>query len=345
MKFRIILFLSLTLFLAQCKNDFEVNDDWKDITVVYGLLNSADSIQYVRVTKAFLGSEDAYVMAQQSDSLYYKNIEVKLEEYSNAILTNTFDLEKDSLIPRDSGVFASDKNIYYKTSQPLNPTARYKLKILENGKEISSETSLIQDFYVSEPPPQISLSSNGGFLEIKWTTPVNARIFEVTLWFSYYEVAVNGTDTVITKDSIDVSFPRKISSRISGGENMSAILTGALFISTVESKIQQKPDVIKRVVAKNCFGFSFLVGSDDLYTYMQVNAPSSGIVTEKPVYTNITNGIGLFTSRFYKKLAHKKLPAQQTVDAIYQMSQTENLHFVDYNTTWHLWTGTGFNYP
>jgi hypothetical protein len=344
MKFRNILFLSLTLFLAQCKNDFEVNDDWKDITVVYGLLNSADSIQYIRVTKAFLGNEDAYVMAQQSDSLYYKNIDVKLEEWINSNLNNTFELQKDSLIPRDSGIFASNKNIYYKTSQLLNPDANYKLKIIDNGKEITSETSLIKDFYVPEPPPQISLYNTGSLI-MKWTTPANARIFEITMWFSYYEVSVNGNDTVITKDSIDIPFPRQISSNISGGENMSSSLMGTQFLSYVGSKIKQNPNVIKRVVSYNCFGFSFMVGSDDLYTYMQVNAPSTGIVTEKPVFTNITNGIGLFTSRFFKKLAHKKRPSQQTVEAVFQTSETANLHFLDYNTTWHLWTGTGFNYP
>jgi len=341
MKFCIFLFLSLTLLLVQCKNDFEVNDKWKDITVVYGLLNPSDSIQYIRVTKAFLGNADAYTMAQHSDSLYYKNINVSIEEWLNSTLTNTFVFTKDSLIPRESGTFSTDKNIYYKTAHILNPNAIYKLKVLENGKEISSETSLIPDFTVTTIPNMISLYTSQGGLEIKWYTPKNARIFETTLKFRYYEITA--IDTV--KDSIDIPLPRQISTSLAGGENMSTSLIGTQFLSFVGNRIKQNSNVIKRVVAKNCFGFSFMVGTDDLYTYMQVNAPSSGIVTEKPAYTNISNGIGIFTSRLSKRLPYNRMPSQQTVDALAQNQATSNLNFLDYNHTWTLWTGTGFNFP
>ena len=39
-------------------------------------------------------------------------------------------------------------------------------------------------------------------------------------------------------------------------------------------------------------------GSDDLKTYINVNKPFSGIVQERPVFSNINNGVGLFSSRF-----------------------------------------------
>lgn len=341
MKFRIILFLSLIIVLVQCKNDFEVNDDWKDITVVYGLLNSADSIQYVRVTKAFLGDADAYIMAQQSDSLYYKNVDIVLEEWLNSVRTDTFIMVKDSVIPRDSGIFAYNKNIVYKTAHPLDPNAKYKLVIHENNKEITSETSLIKDFYVPTLPPMISLYGDQNGLLVEWTTPPNARIFEVTLKFRYYEITA--TDT--TKDSIEISLPRQISSSIDGGENMSTLLLGSQFLSSVGAKIKQKPEVIKRVVAKYCFGFSFMVGTDDLYTYMQVNAPATGIVTERPAYTNVNNGIGIFTSRLFKQIPYNRMPSQQTVDALTLNSVTSGLKFLKYSETTPLWTGTGFNFP
>ena len=40
------------------------------------------------------------------------------------------------------------------------------------------------------------------------------------------------------------------------------------------------------------------VGSEDLETYINVNKPITGIVQERPYFTNINNGIGLFSSRF-----------------------------------------------
>ena len=42
------------------------------------------------------------------------------------------------------------------------------------------------------------------------------------------------------------------------------------------------------------------VGSEDLETYINVNKPITGIVQERPQFTNINNGIGLFSSRFKK---------------------------------------------
>ena len=40
------------------------------------------------------------------------------------------------------------------------------------------------------------------------------------------------------------------------------------------------------------------VGTTDLETYIDVNKPITGIVQERPHFSNINNGIGLFSSRF-----------------------------------------------
>ena len=37
------------------------------------------------------------------------------------------------------------------------------------------------------------------------------------------------------------------------------------------------------------------IGTSDLMTYINVNKPFSGIVQERPVFSNINNGIGLFS--------------------------------------------------
>ena len=42
------------------------------------------------------------------------------------------------------------------------------------------------------------------------------------------------------------------------------------------------------------------LGTSELKTYIAVNEPMSGIVQQRPVFTNINNGIGLFSSRYTK---------------------------------------------
>ena len=56
-------------FIASCDNDLDIIAEWKDISVVYGILNAQDSVHYVKLNKAFLGQGDVYDMAQEFDSL------------------------------------------------------------------------------------------------------------------------------------------------------------------------------------------------------------------------------------------------------------------------------------
>ena len=44
-------------------------------------------------------------------------------------------------------------------------------------------------------------------------------------------------------------------------------------------------------------------GNDDLNTYMQVNEPVTGVVTERPIFTNVNNGYGIFASKYSTKLS------------------------------------------
>ena len=40
------------------------------------------------------------------------------------------------------------------------------------------------------------------------------------------------------------------------------------------------------------------VGTKNLNTYIQVNAPITGIVQQRPQFTTVSNGIGIFSSRY-----------------------------------------------
>jgi len=336
-KLKLTILLIFTLFLFQCKKDFEVNDNWKDITVVYGLLNSKDSVHYIRLTKAFLGNQDAYQMAQVSDSLYYKNASVSIQEVGT---NNIFTFTKDSSIQRDSGIFAFDKNIYYKTVAVLNPDAEYKLNISVGSKEITSQTSLIKDFPFSNVPGLISLYSENTRLPIEWTTPMYARLFEPVVRFFYYDIT--SSDTI--KQYIDLQLSSMVSKSSSGGETMNTELSGKTFLSTLGNRILTNTNIIKRIAAKGSIEIRISVGSDDLYTYTQVSQPATGIVTEKPSFSNITGAdvVGLFTSTYLKVFPAIKPPLNyRTIDSLAKGRYTKNLKFLNYNEIVNTWS----NFP
>jgi hypothetical protein len=67
-----------------------------------------------------------------------------------------------------------------------------------------------------------------------------------------------------------------------------------VFYTILGSHIPVDPGV-NRVASK--MEYIFTVAADDLNTYMEVTEPSFTIVQEKPPFTNVTNGIGIFSSR------------------------------------------------
>ena len=55
--------------------------------------------------------------------------------------------------------------------------------------------------------------------------------------------------------------------------------------------------VLKRKI--KAVDFVLSTGNEDLNTYMEVNEPATGVVTERPSFTNISGGgIGLFGSKY-----------------------------------------------
>ena len=169
-----IIFLFFTILLSlffSCSTDFDVNAEWKDITVVYCLLNQNDSAHYVKVNKAFLGEQDAYIMAQISDSFNYENINVSLEQWNNDNRIKIIPLEKTTEIVKQPGIFATDNNIIYKTTGSIFADSEYKLIIDIPGKEpVTSTTKLIARFNV--------LNNFGAF-----KTPIEDSIYYIDINF------------------------------------------------------------------------------------------------------------------------------------------------------------------
>jgi hypothetical protein len=328
---KIVSFIILTILFTFCNNELDVFDDWKDNTIVYGLLNASDSQQVIRVSKSFLGEGNAYNMAQIHDSIYYnKPITVKIEEWLNGNLVKTISLHKDSSIARDSGVFEYQKNYYFVTNEVLNADAQYKLNIQIDGKTVSSETKMINSFSLINVPAAISFTSTSLKFSIK--TPANARLIQPNLRFFYYEITA--TDT--TKHFFDIKLPIYTTNTIDGNEIISIEYPSIKFFDAVKNHVKENSQVIKRVPAQGSIQIITYAGSNDLYAYMQVSAPSTGLSMDKPSYTNIVNGLGLFTSRYTKREIPKSL-AQRTIDSLAMGIYTKHLKFSNYATTQLNW--------
>jgi hypothetical protein len=280
-----------------CSTDFDVIDNWRETTVVYGLLDQSQSVQYVKVTKAFLGEGDALMMAQNFDSLYYdtNDIVVTLTEVETGV---TWTLDPDMSIPLEPGTFATQQ-VIYKVAMTPDEDYRYQLKVknVRSGTETVATTRIVKRFSVTNPGSnsyQVDFHPTlvNPTYKVKWNAAVNGKRFNLILRTHFHRK--NELTQVIDTFHVDYNFGEFKTTKLDGTELMEASMQKNDYYSFLANNIDA--DLTYEYHPKYV-EFLFAVAGDELNTYMEVSAPSTGIVQEKPSYTNLANGIGIFSSR------------------------------------------------
>ncbi len=327
-KLLFILFLLPLLLFHACDNELDINGEYKNITVVYGVIDPSKQRQYIRINRAFLTEGNALIDAEEPDSSNYPyKLNVTIKEYNNNNqLVNTYQLDTVHL-PKNSGAFNTGYQPYYYFDIPavyaiyeyneltndtvyINPDNKYKL-IIENpvtGDVTESETPLIPNFNVSKPAPYnkfVSLISTSR-INVEMKSAPYGKIYEAKFIFFYREVYTdNPLDTLMKQ--IEWNLGSVKSDRIAGGEDIVISYIPYTFFNILKQKIPDLPNVnrfhgIMTSEGRVDIQLVIAVGADELSTYIDTNAPSNSIIQDRPVYTNITNGLGIFSSKRVVKL-------------------------------------------
>src|SRR6185437_11084003 len=77
-----LLIITALVGISSCSTKFNIAAPYKNITVIYGLMDETDTAHYIRIEKAFLDqNKSAVVMAQNPDSSFYpeSQLDVKME--------------------------------------------------------------------------------------------------------------------------------------------------------------------------------------------------------------------------------------------------------------------------
>ena len=307
--------------------------------VVYGLLNTADSMQYVRIEKAFLGPNDALSMAQNYDSInYMNNLDVWLKEIdSNGNLVMAYQLQRDTSLTKEAGIFAFPAMVVYSMptagTLPFLASHTYRIEVtnLTSGLMVSATTSLVSTFAITRPSGStIDLRKFGPstMVMLEWNGSPRARIYQVIARFQYRERDING---VITNKVTPDWQLGSVKTTDATATNVQRIeFDPNDFYKYLRTVISNDPNVLARESDSTSFQFVIYAGGEELNTYMEVNAPSTSLVQEKPLYTNINNGIGLFSSRF-QRYSNRFILTNFTKDTLAKGQYSCNLQFLDHN--------------
>ena len=289
-----------TIIFTSCDTDFDVNAEWEEVTVVYGLLDAGDEMktQQIKISKAFLGKMDALQMAQFADSINFDQGElaVKVIRVKNNGTRDTITLDEVPTL-RNDGVFNDSIIVYtFENNNFLNSNFEYELLIKNNitGNEVSSTTNIISGFNFD-----MGAGFPFGFIETWIPGNPSATKFSSTVvtWGNSTDNGVQyQIELIFNYNENDIAKNLIYTSSVLEETNIFEF-EGEKFFNFLKNELVKDPLIERKFLSIDLI---MTVGSENLKTYRVINEEITGIVQERPQFTNINNGIGLFSSRFTK---------------------------------------------
>lgn len=321
--------LLITCTLCSCDNEVDLNAPYRQTAVVYAFLDQNEPLQYIRIQKTFQNKPGSAATegGQKADSLYFKNLKVELMDVSWGYdsTTKRIPCVRIDSVPKAIGTFASNEHYLYVVALPKDNTRdvtwRIEIKDTTTGAFFYSESRMVRDAVVNSGTINF-YNSNLWQFSFVFTTAKNAVLYDAFIRFKYKEMSAADTN-IAHERYYDYNIIKNKESDGLGGEQLRFQVKGIPFLSSISEyfKIIEpngNPSVKRRVV-----GFEYVVygGSDDFKNLLDVSAPSQAIVQKKPFYSNIHNGIGIFTSR-NRMVRSDIVFDQSTVDFIVNNTST-----------------------
>ena len=297
MKLKNYLIIILVLMAFQsCKNDIDINAPWKETAVVNGFLDINSPDQYIRITKTFQNASNLTPQqaAQISDSLYFDSLIVKIVDQTDT--TQTFNFYKNYTIQKDSGYFASDKNIVYycNNMQPILGHV-YKLTIYnpKSGNTYTSQTSIVDKAVIMKNSPSYVLdifydAKIPNYINFNWVASQNAVIYTGLIRYTYTENSIpKSIDQYISINEENIFTYYFLSNQ------MNQFFINKFGLRDVKANPLDSL-VFRKITSVN---YVVLAGSSDLKIAVDLSKPNTTLLQVKPDFSNIQGGLGLFTSR------------------------------------------------
>lgn len=327
------IFFVVVVLSSSCTKEFELNGEWKEIPVIYCLLNSRDTAQYIRVQKAFL-ADDPYPCLRISDSIYYPpdQLHVTLQmldngkPYGDLILCYpSFDFTKEE------GDFTTEGHYVFKTTERIQGNKDYEIIIenLKTGKIAKARTTTMGNYDLDFSFNETRYYNRAQYPAeiIKYHSTLNPAFHEMRIVrFLYLEIK----DGITTQKYVNwIPQLQNIVNKSVPPEDTAQQFNKYYYKYLSENILPDQ--TVKRIAIG--VDLQLLIGNRDLFVYMELAQRPDYYVTFFE-YTNIENGYGIFSSRYnYPFFAQKLKP--ETLDSLAYGRYTHNLRFADSEGNWH----------
>jgi hypothetical protein len=315
-----ITFIASFVFTA-CETDIDVNAPNKDIAVVYGLMNVDTNIQVFKINRMFQTTGDANQAAKERALHEYENLEAFLVEVNSS---TRFKLEEFEVTNKEQeGAFYAPNQTLYRVNMERNPdkASEYRLEIkTSEGRDVKSTSTLVyfqEDFNTGFADIGRLLQTGLNFvgasntiqdqIRVNISQPFYARSFEFYIDFHYTDVFQDDSRSerkTITFRTGTYFFGNVINPNNPIGVSFPVRFNAFNFYDRISKEvpdISSKPN-IKRREPEAKLTLRIVYAHDELTTYMEVTQPSGSLLEDKPPFTNVENGIGIFSARMNRSL-------------------------------------------
>jgi hypothetical protein len=320
------IYLLALLFLVACNNELDLVEDWKDIPIVYGILDPSDSAHYIRIEKAFIDREiSGLEIAKIADSLYYDDVEAYLENKGQLHKLTKVDGESEGF-PRNEGVFATVPNYLYKLSAEaldLQGDEQITFRLRRSGDlaEVTASTRTIGEYYFLRPnpddPDKLYLNYTNDF-DIRWKNAPNAVEYDVFMIINYDEKLITEPDNAYVEKQVTWK-------AAAGVEDNEVEIESRDFYNFLATAIEEDNQKIRRF---SNVDFRVVAVGVELSDYTAIGGANLGITAsqEIPKYTNLTEGYGIISSKWEIEVSRIRV-VQETRDSINEGIYTKHLNF------------------
>lgn len=203
----------------------------------------------------------------------------------------------------------------------LDSEAEYDFSLdIADGTHAEASTNMIatQAGNITQPPPGVvnfkfnfaSIGNQTIYPDItfKWSSTEGASQYDISMRIHVTERIWADLEHTQLVDELDriIEWPMGSlrTDTDEGGEVLQKEVNGERFFTTLSTQLVEDP-YITRVLGSwdedvqiaRAFDFILTIANEELATYLEINNPVTGVIQERPEYTNINGGLGLFASR------------------------------------------------
>ena len=276
-----------------CTNDIDLIEPGDPLPVVYCILNPDVNEQFVRLGRTYLvDPSDPDAPPVMDSTVWEVPVSVYIEEWMDGAPVNRFDFNPTIAPPKDSGFFPIDNLRLFKVDFMPTRLAEYHIyvhftddsRIVTGAIKIPDQPGVIDPLDI--PGRKINLQP-GVQLTARWSPGESRGIFQSRFIIQY-------TETIAGQMSVNQFILKKDPVLGLGASiEMTDIYSGNRFMKAVLEQVPVKPGAERNIIQVQ---FLLHKSGEEMALQTSPYLQQTTISNTLNEYTNLINGIGLFSS-------------------------------------------------